>query len=131
MYTIARSIGVHMDLRETPMSCQAYASILIDSACHEYRDFGLSPEQLQSKVQLQNRVAELLIVATNASSLPEHQLTAARVVEVISLLGFDFSIREDVAIFRETEFTVVIDTWKKPEVVIASGHITNRNVSGV
>ena len=122
---LSRSFGMHMDPRDVPMHAQSIISVLVASACREFVVAGDKPEQLQSKFSMTTGQAELLIVATNASSLPEYQLTAEFVVEIVSLLGFYFSFEEDVMNYRETDFQVVIDRWEKPEVVIALGHIVN------
>ena len=107
------------------MHAQSIVSVLVASACREFVVAGDKPEQLQSKFSMKTGQAELLIVATNASSLPEYQLTAEFVVEIVSLLGFYFSFEDDVMNYRETDFQVVIDRWEKPEVVIALGYIVN------
>ena len=57
-------------------------------------------------------------------------LTNSRVVETVSLLGYDFSNQQDVSNLVEYEFDVVIDTWKHPEVVIATGSIKNIEFDG-
>lgn len=52
-------------------------------------------------------------------------LTNSRVVETLSLLGFDYSNQQNVSSLVEYEFDVVIDVWMQPEVVIASGSVKN------
>ena len=52
-------------------------------------------------------------------------LTNSRIVETLSLLGFDYSNQQNVSSLVEYDFEVVIDVWKQPEVVIASGSVKN------
>lgn len=52
-------------------------------------------------------------------------LTNSRVVETLSLLGFDYSNQQNVSNLYEYEFEVVIDVWRQPEVVIATGSVKN------
>ena len=52
-------------------------------------------------------------------------LTNSRVAETLSLLGFDYSNQQNVSNLYEYEFEVVIDVWRQPEVVIASGSVKN------
>ena len=55
----------------------------------------------------------------------DYVLTNNRIVEVLSLLGFDYSNQQNVSSMVEYSFDVVIDTWMKPEVIIASGSVKN------
>lgn len=52
-------------------------------------------------------------------------LTNSRIVETLSLLGFDYSNQQNVSSLVEYDFDVVIDVWKQPEVIIASGSVKN------
>ena len=52
-------------------------------------------------------------------------LTNNRVVETLSLLGFDYSNRQNQSSLVEYEFDVVLDVWKQPEVTIAKGSVRN------
>ena len=52
-------------------------------------------------------------------------LTNSRVVETMSLLGFDWSNQQNVSSMVEYDFDVVIDVWKQPEVIIATGSVKN------
>lgn len=52
-------------------------------------------------------------------------LTNSRVVETLSLLGFDYSNQQNVSTMVEYNFDVVIDVWMQPEVVIARGSVKN------
>ena len=52
-------------------------------------------------------------------------LTNSRIVETLSLLGFDYSNVQNVSSLVEYEFDVVIDVWMQPEVIIASGSVKN------
>lgn len=52
-------------------------------------------------------------------------LTYSRVAETLSLLGFDYSNQQNVSNLYEYEFEVVIDVWRQPEVVIATGSVKN------
>lgn len=55
----------------------------------------------------------------------EFVLNNNRVVETISLLGFDYSNQQNVSSLKEYDFEVVIDAWKEPEVIIARGSVKN------
>lgn len=52
-------------------------------------------------------------------------LTNSRIVETLSLLGFDYSNQQNVSSMVEYNFDVVIDVWMQPEVVIARGSVKN------
>ena len=52
-------------------------------------------------------------------------MTNNRIVETISLLGFDYSNQQNVSSLVEYEFDVVVDVWKQPEVIIAKGWVKN------
>ena len=52
-------------------------------------------------------------------------LTNGRIVETLSLLGFDYSNQQNVSSLVEYNFDVVIDVWMEPEVVIATGSVKN------
>lgn len=52
-------------------------------------------------------------------------LTNSRIVETLSLLGFDYANQQNVSSPVEYNFDVVIDTWMQPEVVIAKGSVKN------
>ena len=52
-------------------------------------------------------------------------LTNNRIVETLSLLGFDYSNQQNVSSLVEYNFDVVIDVWKQPEIIIASGSVKN------
>ena len=62
----------------------------------------------------------------------DYKLTNSRVVETLSLLGFDYSNQQNVSSLVEYNFDVVIDVWDKPEVIIATGSVKNiqHNESG-
>ena len=62
-------------------------------------------------------------VFKNVSS--KYTLTNARLVTVISLLGFDFSEQTNFTSLSEYDFDVILDEWQKPEVRIASGTLEN------
>ena len=52
-------------------------------------------------------------------------LTNSRIVETLSLLGFDYSNQQNVSSLVEYNFDAVVDVWMQPEVVIASGSVRN------
>ena len=52
-------------------------------------------------------------------------LTNSRIVETLSLLGFDYSNQQNVSSLVEYDFDVVIDVWMQPEVIIAKGSVKN------
>ena len=55
----------------------------------------------------------------------DYRLTNSRVVETLSLLGFDYSNQQNVSSLVEYNFDVVIDVWDQPEVIIATGSVKN------
>lgn len=55
----------------------------------------------------------------------EYVFTNNRVVEVLSLLGFEYSNQQNASSMVEYTFDVVIDVWRQPEVVIATGSVRN------
>lgn len=56
----------------------------------------------------------------------DFMLTNSRVVETLSLLGYDYSNQQNVSRLVEYTFDVVIDVWMQPEVVIATGSVRNK-----
>lgn len=55
----------------------------------------------------------------------DNVLTNSRIVETLSLLGFDYSNQQNVSSLVEYDFDVVIDVWMQPEVIIAKGSVKN------
>ena len=55
----------------------------------------------------------------------DNGLTNSRVVETLSLLGFDYSNQQNVSSLVEYDFDVVIDVWMEPEIIIAKGSVKN------
>lgn len=126
-----RSLGIRLRARAAPMSAQTVMALLTRSLFRVFREFGTRPHQIQSSFRLEVAcieplyTAEIAITATNASSSPMLQMTADRLATVLDLLGFDFSLYDNVTAYDETDFDVVLDAWEQAEVTIASGFMAN------
>ena len=64
-------------------------------------------------------------MAAKGHQTGDYVLTNSRIVETLSLLGFDYSNQQNVSSLVEYEFDVVIDVWMQPEVIIATGSVKN------
>lgn len=126
----ARSIGIHIHPLTAPILPQAVGQVLIQALFTAYFEFGSQPLALSNSFhhsvssRVPNFNVEFEMSATGHQS-GDNGLTNSRVVETLSLLGFDYSNQQNVSSLVEYDFDVVIDVWMEPEIIIAKGSVKN------
>lgn len=126
----ARSIGIHIHPLTAPILPQAVGQVLIQALFTAYIEFGSQPLALSNSFRhsvssrLPNFNVEFEMSATG-HQVGDNVLTNSRIVETLSLLGFDYSNQQNVSSLVEYDFDVVIDVWMQPEVIIAKGSVKN------
>ena len=128
--TAPRSIGVHINPLTKPMLPQAVGQLLIQAIFTAFNEFGPRPLEYSSSfhhsVSSQLPTFDVTFEMTaKGNQTGDYRLTNSRVVETLSLLGFDYSNQQNVSSLVEYNFDVVIDVWDKPEVIIATGSVRN------
>ena len=125
-----RSIGIHINPLTKPMLPQAVGQILIQAIFTAFVEFGSRP--LEYSNSFHHSVASQLPtfnvefeMSAKGNQTGDYRLTNNRIVETLSLLGFDYSNQQNVSSLVEYEFDVVIDVWDQPEVIIATGSVKN------
>ena len=126
----ARSVGVHIHPLTAPILPQAVGQVLIQALFTAYIDFGPTPLAVSNSFHhsVSSRLPNFNVefeMSAKGNQTGDFVLTNSRVVETLSLLGFDYSNQQNVSSLVEYEFDVVIDVWMQPEVVIASGSVKN------
>ena len=127
----ARSVGIHIYPLTAPILPQAVGQVLIQALFTAYIEFGGRPFGLASSFhhsvssRAPNFDVEFELSATG-NQTGEWTLTNSRIVETLSLLGYDYSNQQNVSSLVEYDFEVVIDVWMKSEVVIAKGSVKNK-----
>ena len=109
---------------------QAVGQLLIQAIFTAFNEFGPRPGEystsfhhsVSSQVPTFDVAFELNAVGNQTG---DYRLTNSRVVETLSLLGFDYSNQQNVSSLVEYNFDVVIDVWDQPEVIIATGSVKN------
>lgn len=126
----AKSIGIHIHPLTASILPQAVGQVLIQALFTAYITFGREPLALSNSFhhsvssRLPNFNVEFELSATG-NQTADFVLTNSRIVETLSLLGFDYSNQQNVSSMVEYNFDVVIDVWMQPEVVIARGSVKN------
>ncbi|CAD6591584.1 MAG: hypothetical protein ASARMPRED_005493 [Alectoria sarmentosa] len=126
----ARSVGVHIQPLIAPILPQAVGQVLIQALFTAYFDFGPTPLAVSNyfRHSVSSRLPNFNVefeMSARGNQTGDFVLTNSRVVETLSLLGFDYSNQQNVSSYVEYEFDVVIDVWMQPEVIIASGSVRN------
>lgn len=126
----ARSIGIHIHPLTTPILPQAVGQALIQAIFTAYNEFGSDPLAISNSFRhtVSSRLPNFNVefeMSARGNQTGDFVLTNSRLVETLSLLGFDYSNQQNVSNLYEYEFEVVIDVWKQPEVVIATGSVKN------
>ncbi|KAL9137097.1 MAG: hypothetical protein Q9175_001693 [Cornicularia normoerica] len=127
---VARSVGIHIRPLTAPILPQAVGQVLIQALFTAYIEFGAQPLAVSNSFhhsvssRVPNFNVEFQMLATG-NQTGDFVLTNSRVVETLSLLGFDYSNQQNVSTMVEYNFDVVIDVWMQPEVVIARGSVKN------
>lgn len=126
----ARSIGIHIYPLTTPILPQAVSQVLIQALFTAYIRFGAEPSAHSNSFRhsvssrLPNFNVEFELSATG-NQTGDFVLTNSRMVETLSLLGYDYSNQQNVSSLVEYNFDVVIDVWMQPEILIAKGSVKN------
>ena len=123
-------MGVHIHPLTAPILPQAVGQVLIQALFTAYIDFGPTPLAVSNSFHhsVSSRLPNFNVefeMSAKGNQTGDFVLTNSRVVETLSLLGFDYSNQQNVSSLVEYEFDVVIDVWMQPEVVIASGSVKN------
>ena len=125
----ALSLAVRIQPLATPILPQAVGGLLVQALYEAFNKFGSnSSESRDSFTYVETRVPLYNIgFSINAvGNLTEaYRLTGKRIFSVFSLLGYEFSNRENLTDFREFNFDVSVDEWERPEVIIAKGSVRN------
>ena len=105
--------------------------MLMQSLYQAYNEFGAQPNELRSGYHHEEAAArpaydvQILFESTNLTNAG-FEFTNIRMVKVLSLLGFDYSLQKDLTYLMEYDFTVVIEPDIGTEQIIASGCLINR-----
>lgn len=126
----ARSVGIHIQPLNAPILPQAVGQVLIQALFTAYIEFGSQPLALSNSFHhsVSSRLPNFNVefqMSAKGNQTGDFVLTNSRIVETLSLLGFDYSNQQNVSSLVEYDFDVVIDVWKQPEVIIASGSVKN------
>lgn len=126
----ARSIGVHIHPLNTPILPQALLNVLVQTLFTAYVELGSRPEAYSNSFHhtVRSRLPNFEVgfeMSATGNQTGDFMLTNSRIVETLSLLGFDYANQQNVSSPVEYNFDVVIDTWMQPEVVIAKGSVKN------
>ena len=126
---VAQSIGIKVQSRNTPILAQAIGGTLIQALYAAFNEFGSQPDTRRAAWSFAQSSEPFFDVGVQITAVGNQtgrfMLTNSRIVTVLSLLGFEFSNQNDLSDLTEYDFDVVIDTWQKPEVVIAQGSLAN------
>ena len=109
---------------------QAVGQLLIQAIFTAFNEFGSRPGEysnsFQHSVSSQLPTFDVAFeMSAKGNQTGDYRLTNSRVVETLSLLGFDYSNQQNVSSLVEYTFDVVIDVWDEPEVIIATGSVRN------
>ena len=109
---------------------QAVGQLLIQAIFTAFNEFGPRPGEYSSSfhhsVSSQLPTFDVTFeMHAKGNQTGDYRLTNSRVVETLSLLGFDYSNQQNVSSLVEYNFDVVIDVWDQPEVIIATGSVKN------
>lgn len=126
----ARSIGIHIQVGTKPILPQAVGQLLIQAIFTAFVEFGSKPGEVSNTFHhaVSSRVPNFDVefqLSARGNQTGDYILTNSRLVEVLSLLGFDYSNQLNASSMVEYSFDVVIDQWMKPEVIIAHGSVKN------
>ena len=127
----ARSVGIHIHPLTRPILPQAVGQCLIQALFSAYVDFGMLPTAASNSFhhsvssRVPNFNVQLEMSPTGHRTTGDYVFTNNRVVETLSLLGFEYSNQQNVSSMVEYTFDVVIDVWRQPEVIIATGSVRN------
>ena len=113
-----------------PILPQAVGQVLIQALFTAFIDFGSQPQAVSNSFHhsVSSRIPNFNVefqLAAKGNQTGDFVLTNSRIVETISMLGFDYSNQQNVSSLVEYNFDVVIDVWMQPEVIIASGSVKN------
>ena len=96
-----------------------------------YIQFGQTPSAASNSFHhsVSSRVPNFNVLLEISPTTPrlagEYVFTNSRIVETLSLLGYEYSNQQNTSSMVEYTFDVVIDVWQEPEVVIATGSVKN------
>lgn len=127
----AKSVGIHIHSLTRPILPQAVGQCLIQALFTAYNDYGLTPSAASNNFhhsvssRAPNFNVQLEMTPTAHQTTGDYVFTNRRVVETLSLLGFEYSNQQNASSMVEYTFDVVIDVWQQPEVVIARGSVRN------
>ena len=110
---------------------KAFGQLIIQAIFTAFNEFGPRPGEYSTSFthSVSSQVPTFDVtfeMEAKGNQTGDYRLTNSRVVETLSLLGFDYSNQQNVSSLVEYNFDVVIDVWDQPEVIIATGSVKNK-----
>lgn len=126
------AIGVKFHPRSDKILPQAVAGVIMQSLYEAYYAFGSQPNSIRSAYYHEEVAAKptydvQILFQSNNLTDSAFEFTNLRMAQVLSLLGFDYSLQKDLTFLYEYDFSVVIEPNVGVEQVIATGSLVNRN----